>query len=471
MRPPATRRVPPATQRGLAAATVVIVIILAMVLLMLGRAALETGASLDQREANAAVLERARQAIHAFAALNRRLPCPADGASASGLEARAGSACTFPDGTLPWQSLAIAREHAVDGWGRKLSYRVFAGASGFTRDNGIDATNCNRDAPVTGTAVTDCNSVPFHTNHRDDFLLGKGLSVNDRGTNPPGVAVVIVSHGQSGLGAFGAESGSRTVLPAAGGGELANTQGAGTFQILDRNTSVPSSDAAHFDDEVIYLQATELVSKAGLDQRAWPLPPPPPPPPSSFSATYNLAAIQAENPSYTGASQFTGLSSLSTGGIAVTATSGGAAREIGFRTDLGLGGIGVIGGSSSNAVVSSSLNEVLTFQFGSGANLNRVDIAFSQFNNLIADSERVEVSFWRDGVQLQAITRDAWRLLTGPSNCLFTPSAGNEFDRIDVRPLPRTLGASSFTVSAIHACSAAFTSPCTTSVPGSQACP
>lgn len=457
------------TQRGLAGAAVIVIVIVVVLALVLGRSFFRQEVVLEQRGATDTNMRRIADAVVAFAALNRRLPCPADGAAASGLEARTGGDCDRDDGTVPWESLAISREIALDGGGRRISYRVLDGALGFTRDGSIDATNCNRDVPATGTAVSSCNATPYHTNHRDDFLVGKGLAVNDRGAAVTGVAFVLIGHGESGRGAFGAESGVRTQLPNSSGSEYVNTQGSGTFQKLARNipTGVPdpAADAAHFDDEVVYMRAIDLIQKAGLDQRAWTLPP------SSVAGTFDLAAIQAAAPGYTGASQFTGLTSLNVGTMTISATAGGAAREIGFRTDTGTGGIGVIGGSSSNAVISSVFNEVLTINFGAGSYLDRVDIAFNEFTDLGSEEERVRIHFWRDGVEVQTLTKDAWRTTAGASNCLFDTTAGNEFDRIDIEPLPRASGSSSFTVAAVHACTSWFTGTCATTVSGSQPCP
>lgn len=456
-------------QRGLAGAAAIVVLLVVVLTLVLGRSFFPQGLVLEQRGATDANMRRIADAVVAFATLNKRLPCPADGAAASGLEVRTGGDCDRDDGTVPWESLAISRELAVDGWGRRISYRVLDGALGFTRDGSIDATNCNRDVPATGTAVSTCNTTPYHTNHRDDFLLNKGLAVNDQGTAVTSVAFVLIGHGESGRGAFGADSGVRAQMPNATGSEYVNTQGLGTFQKLARNIPTgiadPASDAAHFDDEVVYMRAVDLIQKGGLDQRPWTLPP------SSVAGTFDLAAIQAAAPSYTGASQFTGLTSLNVGTMTITATAGGAAREIGFRTDAGTGGIGVIGGSSSNAVISSVFNEVLTINFGTGSYLDRVDIAFNEFTDLGSEEERVRIHFWRDGVEVQTLTKDAWRATAGASNCLFDPAVGNEFDRIDIEPLPRTSGSSSLTVAAIHACTSWFTGTCATAISGSVPCP
>jgi hypothetical protein len=459
------------TQRGLAGAAAIVIVIIVVLALVLGRGYFSQGVTLEQRGATDSNMRRIADAVVAFAALNRRLPCPAGGAAVSGLEVRSGSSCTNADGTVPWESLAISRELAIDGWGRRISYRVFSGAQGFTRDLGIDVTNCSSNAPVGGTAVTDCSSTPYHYNHRDDFLLSKGLTVNDQGSAVTGISFALIGHGESGLGAFGADSGVRTQMPNAAGNEYLNTQGSATFQKLARNVPTsaadPTADAAHFDDEVLYVRAVDLIQKAGLDQRAWPAPPA-----SSVAGTFNLAAIQAESPGYTGASQFTGLTSLDVGTMTITATAGGAARQIGFRTDSGVGGIGVIGGSSSNAVISSALNEVLTINFGTGSYFDRVDIAFNEFSDLGFDEERVQILFWRDGVLMQTVPKIAWRTTSGPSRCLIDPLAGNEFDRIDIRPISNTGGgSSSFTVAGIHACTSWFTGTCQTSIAGSVPCP
>ena len=90
--------------------------------------------------------EGTKSALQQFVALNKRLPCPADPAADTGLEAGSVTAgtCTFPTGTVPWSTLGVRREDAIDNWGAKISYRVYTGTSGsLTQTDGLNMYNCD----------------------------------------------------------------------------------------------------------------------------------------------------------------------------------------------------------------------------------------------------------------------------------------------------------------------------------------
>ena len=79
-------------------------------------------------------MQRIRLALHAFAASHGRLPCPANGALDTGAAApnAATTLCTSRDGTVPWATMGLSPDDALDAWGRKISYRVYDGAAGMT---------------------------------------------------------------------------------------------------------------------------------------------------------------------------------------------------------------------------------------------------------------------------------------------------------------------------------------------------
>lgn len=107
-------------------------IVLVIVGLLLGGLLGSVGA-LQQRQRLAqtqAQLDEIRAALIAFAAVNGRLPCPADPATpnttvGAGLErVPTVAGCTGGTaGVLPWATLALPE---VDAWGRRFSYRVSA---------------------------------------------------------------------------------------------------------------------------------------------------------------------------------------------------------------------------------------------------------------------------------------------------------------------------------------------------------
>ena len=189
----------------------------------------------------------------------------------------ASSTCNSADGVVPWKTLAMRREDALDGWGRKISYRVFSGAAGFTQADGVNMTNCNTSlgAPINPALAAGslCASGVPPPNTPAQFLGARGnmLVVQDMATTRNGNAFVLISHGESGYGAYLAEgAATRTTLPNSSGSEYPNTQASGTYMILARSSpDTPVSDASHFDDVVTYMSISDLAANAKLAARSW----------------------------------------------------------------------------------------------------------------------------------------------------------------------------------------------------------
>ena len=93
-----------------------------------------------------------------FVMVNRRLPCPADGAlgtgnAQSGVEQRLAQECTaMATGVVPWRSLGVPADAAMDAWGNLITYRVWARTSGgvgsaintsLAMDGGMDFIKCD----------------------------------------------------------------------------------------------------------------------------------------------------------------------------------------------------------------------------------------------------------------------------------------------------------------------------------------
>lgn len=217
-------------------------------------------------------LHAIHDAIIAFTAINGHLPCPANplAANAGNSDPSPSSViCSSPGGVVPWATLAIAPDVALDGWNRRISFRVFDGATGLTRPGGASMVNCDVavTSPVPMAPEDLCNVT--HTNLATDFLAGKGLTVNALGNITSGVAFVLISHGESGNGAYLPE-GARVQAPISVE-EIANTNSAGPYVRNSHSApGIDSLDAAHFDDIVVWATINELATKSGLGPRDWP---------------------------------------------------------------------------------------------------------------------------------------------------------------------------------------------------------
>lgn len=185
-------------------------------------------------------LNEIRDALTGFALSNGRLPCPADGSTASGNESTSGSgpslACTLTKGVLPWATLGVSE---TDAWGRRFTYRVSHGASSNFAD-GADGTgaSCNIAA---GVSFQLCSIANLNV-----------LSAASGGTNvATNVPAVVVSHGKNGLGAY----------PAGGGAPIGTATGDEEENTDDNNTFVSKDFTPDFDDLVVWLSPNTLMNR------------------------------------------------------------------------------------------------------------------------------------------------------------------------------------------------------------------
>jgi hypothetical protein len=274
-------------QRGFSLLPIAIILLLSLAIFFASSLFLKTSRASGQVDVTLANLTRINEAIIAYVAVNGRLPCPADPAT---LDGRAKpetptTACTNGSGVVPWATLGISQDVVQDGWYRVISYRVLDGATGLTQDNGASMVNCDIKIPygpvqLPGNGLCQDPSNPATRNLDSQFLAGKGLQVNNAATIlSNSVAYVLISHGESGYGAY-FPNGNRLQLPTSAH-ELANTNAGSPF--YQDEHSAPGTDpiaATHFDDILLWTTIVDLAKKAGLTARDWPDPPPP-----SISAT------------------------------------------------------------------------------------------------------------------------------------------------------------------------------------------
>ena len=227
---------------------------------------------------------RVQAALLDFARLYKRLPCPAAPLLDLGLPAPNGptvgtATCSNPDGTVPWAVLGLSANDVLDPWGRKISYRVVSGKKSATVSDGLDRSQCadkataavpphdNLPDPATELCKTSGATLPRTSTASLNPI--PSLSVNDKGTWVSGVAYVLVSHGETGRGAY-LTGGQRLLpLPTAGGAEASNV-GVGSYVVATPNTTVAVDLAAFFDDVVVYESLINLIDKSGLAPRNWP---------------------------------------------------------------------------------------------------------------------------------------------------------------------------------------------------------
>ncbi|HEX4780772.1 MAG TPA: type II secretion system protein [Usitatibacter sp.] len=264
-----------------------LVVVIAIVGILIAMAALATRAiTMQQRRSTTATrMATVDTALIQYVMLQKRLPCPADGSVASG-GANAGiegvrdpGGCTNEtNGVVPWVALGITEADIMDGWDRRLTYRIKAN---LATDNALDMSNCDPAGGDTTSSVASCAACTAATiatcNTPQAFLATKGLIVRnlagvaimDTAAIPAtGAAYVVISHGESGGGAMlntGQVSTSITTDGSEEGKNYANLA-LGGYYVDDALSDV--AGASHFDDIVSRPTLLTVINKAALGPRS-----------------------------------------------------------------------------------------------------------------------------------------------------------------------------------------------------------
>lgn len=366
-------------------------------------------------------IQRIQAALHAFAATQGRLPCPAIGAQDTGLAVPDTPVLNCPptssNGTVPWVSLGLQSQDALDGWGRKISYRVLDGVTGLTQAGGIVSA---------GTA---------------------GLSVNDTGALQSVYAWVLVSHGASGMGAWRVAA-PRMALPGAGGGEWNNAQPppAVFFRrgeaLVNPVTGVnyAETDAAHFDDMLEFESVSDLKKLSALEQ---------------VTVKLTTARLDSLAPvTYSGrnanSTSITFDSATAWGAMTVASTGGNISRNADGT------GIGVCSGlcdTDANSALDNS--KTLSFKLSGGKTADKFALG------VLSLDPTVQISFTFKLAGLNVGVPVVYPAMPNPPAAIapyertvvpnIMPSPAAVFDEVVVQPL----GTSRFFIASIRFCTAA----------------
>lgn len=402
------------TQRGGIVMPMILSILVLGASMLALQAAKQTRQPLEVQRTTEQRLDRIEQALRAYVVLHQQLPCPADGTVDTGQASP--SPCVMPaDGTVPWATLGLQKDDAVDGWNRKISYRVFAG----------------------NTALPNATV----------------LRVNDAGLKP-NLAWVLISHGPTGYGAWllkgDSPSGAKRMLPMPSNvavlpltpDEFTNTQsGAGTtfvkrpFNVVD----LLPTQAAFFDDVVRYKTLAKLKAEAGLLAVA----------PGTPSVPFTAATLATSGVTFTGFSS--GQQTLTippaapppgTPGVTVAVQSG---QQITIDNSASPpAGLGVCHSTGICNATNAELSwaETLSFKLVD-ATAYKLGVALKNFT----PSETAQITFKLNGVQVGAVVNH-----TESSNAIdLTPTvASAAFDEVVIG----AGGASSFFIDAVRFCDA-----------------
>lgn len=423
----------------------------------------QTQRPLEQQRTTEARMDRIQAALRAFAMSQGRLPCPADGAASTGVASpvTAIDVCPNPNGMVPWATLGLQADDALDAWARQISYRVYDGLPGMTQANGADMSDCDTVEPAPASASPPrylCTTA--HDVVPGDFLSPgnrPGLTVRVNGANQPQIAWVLVSHGPSGRGAWLPRSGGqRMALPVNGGDENSNTQPAPaafvqrTEQVLAASGTPldAASDVNHFDDVVRFQSIQDLIAKAGRGSRDWPEGGGPGPVVAANAPSVVLdgsaLAAAGVNPSgfQTGSPSFTVPASGSSPGLVVSTPNGQIAFDNTGNPKQGFGVCPASGACNASGAQLSS-GETLSFKL-----VNATAYKFGAILDNFAAMKVVSFTFKLAGVQIGAVVNKTSVGLAAVSNV--SSSTGAAFDEVVVAPV----GGAAFLIDSARFCDA-----------------
>jgi type II secretory pathway pseudopilin PulG len=464
-------------QAGATGGLVAIVLVLMLIAFLAAYVLSKFTANVGDQSATVKNLNAAMDALESFVASTGRLPCPADPTLADTGNAAPTGATTncaagvMGRGTLPWREIGLSREGSFDSWGRKISYRVYAGNIGLTQAGGASMVNC--DTNELSPAGRDGNGLCKATRDtlESEFLAGKGLRLKENDLPQRNdVAYVLISHGPTGAGAYTA-SGTKIMDPnPPSGDEQDNTRDDGPFRLKpwvredSDGVAYAVGSAQYFDDVVVYRTVADLVRRANQSARNWP-----------DDVTSSVKFDQPTLTAALGQAPTTDLGRPTVNFTYVSAT----AFDSGGNQNLSFDNVGTPGIGAGGDGLSSTGGEGIRLDFEENAR----QFAFTldsfgyqgTFFGFPIQFERAELKFWDvnpggTDILVNTIVKTACNADGGIAS--FSVDAGVAFDRVEIRPMATSVvftpTASYFFLAEIKTCAAGVTCKTTLSAPANE---
>lgn len=275
--------------RGFTLVEIVVVLLIFGIVLAMAAAITRAIIGQQKRSLTASRMATVDAAIVQFVMRQKRMPCPADGTLTTGIESPPDDTNGCPNeqrGVVPWVTLGLAETDTLDGWDRRLTYRVdpVLGAK-----LGMDMSWCdpagtgaafNTPGQAQGACNPACsnaalaNCTPPAEFLRASGAFNRGLAVQTVGGTPTmtppatGAAYVLISHGETGGGAY-LPSGQLFAGTTADGTEEQKNYANQPLQPYYVDDSVADgAGATHFDDIMSRPSVMSVATKAALGPRS-----------------------------------------------------------------------------------------------------------------------------------------------------------------------------------------------------------
>ena len=253
--------------RGFTLAEMAIVVVIAGILLSMGLktwlSQLENAAYSDTK----ARQELIKAALISFMRTNGRLPCPDRAATPTGAEPASCPTSANGYGVVPWSTLGLPRDTALDGWNNFFTYRVSnvagtanAAAPAVPRAKYSNQNWTVRTTGIASTAFDLLSLAPVLANGFTTIQIQQGdgiTALSAASTLTYNAVAVIYSHGKNG---FGATTTKGTVLPApTAADELTNATAGSILFVVRPYTETTAAAGGAYDDVVAYITPQDLL--------------------------------------------------------------------------------------------------------------------------------------------------------------------------------------------------------------------
>ncbi|MEA1938404.1 MAG: prepilin-type N-terminal cleavage/methylation domain-containing protein, partial [Pseudomonadota bacterium] len=129
----------------------------------LGASALKRMGEESREKITEQKMDAVEDALILYATRNGHLPCPADGnlvdghtRAGRGMPTGATKNCNEQTaGVVPWLDLGLSADDTLDGWSRRITYRVYDGPEGMTKDGGVNMSDCDPTADAIAPIIPD----------------------------------------------------------------------------------------------------------------------------------------------------------------------------------------------------------------------------------------------------------------------------------------------------------------------------
>ena len=251
--------------------------------------------NIQRAETTRAKLKAIDAALVSFVAINKRLPCPANGGLMTGVElvgADQDEPCgaSQAGGVVPWTALGLSASDIEDGWGTRITYRL---DPYLARTAAMDMSLCDPAGTATtlpktgnpsrntcGTSGSCSSSTLNLCVTPSQFLDLKGIQIRDSVapagtilmdpalTPSTGAAYILISHGENRSGGYSSDGVLLSATTAVEGDNETQNRADTVQPFYVDAPQVYSTDSTRFDDFVLRPSIISVIQRASLGPRS-----------------------------------------------------------------------------------------------------------------------------------------------------------------------------------------------------------